>query len=92
MDKIRVHLIISGRVQGVGYRYSTLAKAQELGLTGWVKNTFDRKVEAILEGDKSDIDIMVKWCYEGPSMAFVSNIEIFTEKYTGEFQSFTIKG
>ncbi|MDD3013924.1 MAG: acylphosphatase [Candidatus Gastranaerophilales bacterium] len=92
MNKIRVHVYISGRVQGVGYRYSTVHQAQSLELTGWVKNTYDRKVEAIFEGDENAVEQMLKWCQNGPSMAFVTNIEIHKSSYTGKFNSFVIKG
>lgn len=92
MKKIRVHVTITGRVQGVGFRYSALSRAQELGLTGWVKNTFDRKVEAVIEGDENSVETMLKWCQNGPAMAFVSNLEINRKEYTGEFDSFKIKG
>ena len=91
MDKIRVHLYISGRVQGVGYRYSTYNLAQKLGIFGWVKNTYDGKVEAVFEGDSKLVEEMVNWCYKGPSMATVTNIEIHKEPYAAEFQNFSIR-
>jgi len=92
MKKIRVHIYISGRVQGVGYRYSMVHQAQNLGLTGWVKNTYDRKVESVLEGDENIVEQMLKWCQNGPPMSFVTDIEIHRSPYSGEFNSFTIKG
>ncbi|EKE03299.1 MAG: hypothetical protein ACD_20C00223G0006 [uncultured bacterium] len=92
MKKTRVQVYISGRVQGVGYRYSTVHKAQSLGITGWVKNTHDGKVKAIFEGDENAIEQMLVWCKQGPSMAFVTDIEIHKQPYAGEFQSFSIKG
>lgn len=92
MKKIRVHVYITGRVQGVGYRYSTLNQAQNLGLTGWVKNTHDRRVEAVFEGDENIVEQMLKWCQNGPAMSFVTDIEINRLPYTGEFTTFTIKG
>lgn len=92
MKKIRVHVYISGRVQGVGYRYSTFSQAQSLGLTGWVRNTPDRRVEAVFEGDENIVEEMISWCKKGPSMAFVSDIEILRLPFSGEFNNFTIKG
>lgn len=92
MNKKRVHVYISGRVQGVGYRYSTYHKAQSLGIAGWVRNTHDNRVEAIFEGDENAVEEMLVWCRQGPSMSFVTDIEIFKQPYTGEFQTFTIKG
>ena len=91
MKKMRIHVYISGRVQGVGYRYSTVNKAQSLNITGWVRNTHDDKVEAIFEGDENSVEEMLKWCKKGPSMAFVTNIEIFKQTYNGEFHGFTIE-
>jgi len=92
MKKIRIHVYISGRVQGVGFRYSTLQEAKRLGLTGWVRNTFDNKVEAVFEGDENIIEEMLSWCNKGPSMAFVSSVEIHKEIYREEFNNFTIRG
>jgi len=92
MNKIRVHVYISGRVQGVGYRYSTLDQAQKLGIAGWVKNTYDRKVEAVFEGDENIVEQMLLWCKSGPPMSFVTDIEVQKGQYTGEFDSFKIKG
>ena len=91
MKKRKVHIIVSGRVQGVGFRYSTHNKAKELNINGWVKNTFDGKVEAMLEGDENNIREMLSWCSKGPSMAFVSNIEILEQPYIEEYKEFTIK-
>ena len=91
MPKTCVHIYITGRVQGVGYRYSTFHKAVSLGITGWVKNTYDQKVEAFFEGNENAVDEMLKWCHQGPSMAFVSNIEMHRKPYKGEFTDFSIK-
>lgn len=92
MKKIRVHVYISGRVQGVGYRYSAVHKAKNLGITGWIRNTHDDKVEAVFEGDENAVEEMLKWCKTGSSMAFVTNIEIFKQSCTKEFNNFSIKG
>jgi acylphosphatase len=74
--KTRVHVVISGRVQGVWYRASTKQKAEELGVTGWVKNTDEGNVEAVFEGDKAVVDEMIAWCWKGPSLAKVTNVTI----------------
>jgi len=92
MKKIRVHVYISGRVQGVGYRYSTFNEATTLGITGWVRNTHDNRVEAIFEGDENLIEVMLKWCKKGPSMAMVTDLEIQRQVYIGEFLKFSIRG
>ncbi len=91
MAKKRVHLIISGRVQGVGFRCNTFRQAVELGIHGWVRNIPDNKVEAVFEGDDHIVEQMVQWCYKGPSMSHVYNIEITKQQYSGEFQNFSIR-
>lgn len=91
MKKIRVQVKISGRVQGVGFRYSTLQHAQKLGLSGWVKNTFDGNVEAVFEGDEYKVEEMLLWCKKGPTMAYVQNLEVYKLTYEGSFDGFIIK-
>jgi acylphosphatase len=88
----RVHLLISGRVQGVFFRAYTREEAQHLGLTGWVKNRYDGKVEAVFEGEEPKLEQMITWCHQGPSYARVVNVEVNWEEYTGEFNSFSIRG
>jgi acylphosphatase len=73
---IRAHVLISGRVQGVGYRYATVNIANRLGLTGWVRNLPDDRVEAVFEGSKEVVDEMVGWCHVGPSAAMVTNVVV----------------
>ena len=87
---IRVHLLISGIVQGVYYRQSTKRQAQKLDLKGWVRNLEDGRVEALVEGEKDKIDELIKWCYEGPSNAKVDNVEIDYQEYKNEFQDFSV--
>jgi len=89
--KVRVRVIVSGRVQGVFFRYSTQLKAQEKGLTGWVRNIYSGEVEALFEGDNTKIMEMIEWCRKGPSGARVEDIEVTYHQYSGEFDSFFIK-
>jgi acylphosphatase len=89
--KKNVHVLISGRVQGVWYRASTKQKAEELGITGWVRNTKDGNVEATFEGEEEKIDEMINWCYKGPSLAKVSNIDIKNNQEIIGFDEFKIK-
>ena len=91
MANIRKHVLISGMVQGVFFRTYAQERARSLGVTGWVKNRWDGKVEAVFEGEESIVDMMVKWCQEGPSSAHVSDINITSENYTGEFDTFYIE-
>lgn len=86
----RAHVSINGLVQGVFFRASTRDKAQKLGVKGWVKNCSDGSVEALFEGEKNFVDEIVSWCRRGPDGAFVSTVKEKTEKYTGEFDDFSI--
>lgn len=70
------HVLISGRVQGVGYRMSTQEQARQLGLRGWVRNLVDGRVEARFVGEVAAIEAMMAWCWEGPPMAKVEAVEI----------------
>lgn len=82
-----VHLIISGRVQGVGYRKWTAAQAQRLGLSGWVRNRADKTVEAVLCGNAQAIEAMIEACRSGPMLARVDNITVSesNEQHAGAF-------
>jgi len=84
----RLHLIISGRVQGVFFRSNTEEKARQLGLFGWVRNLSDGRVEALAEGDRASLEIFLDWCYKGSPSANVENIEANWQKSTGEFKNF----
>ena len=73
---INVHVLISGRVQGVWFRGTTKQKAEQLGIVGWVRNTSDGKVEAVFEGEEGRINEMIEWCHHGPRLSKVENVEI----------------
>lgn len=87
----RIHLIISGRVQGVFFRAYTEQEARRLKLTGWVKNLRDGKVETMAEGEKEALEEFKKWCQHGPPAAHVTQVEIAWETATGEFKDFTVR-
>ena len=91
MEIARLHIVIEGIVQGVFYRASTIEESSKLGLTGWVKNCPDGRVEAVFEGEIDKIEQIVEWCKKGPPGAVVSNVETVLERATGEYDSFTIK-
>ena len=84
----RVHVLISGRVQGVGFRAFTEREARVLKLTGWVKNLPDGRVEAIVEGPKQAVDALLAKVRQGPRSARVEKCEEKEEPATGEFQGF----
>lgn len=86
---VRVSMVISGVVQGVYYRASTVDAARELGLKGKVWNNLNGTVEVIAEGNEADLKRLISWCYEGPPSAVVNNIDIVWGEYTGEFPTFT---
>lgn len=73
------------------FRHSTQKIAQKSGLTGWVSNLADGRVEAVFEGDLGQTEEMIKWAKRGPFLAKVENLEIIREDYKGEFTSFEIK-
>ena len=87
----RVHVSVSGRVQGVFFRAETQRTAKGFNLTGWVRNMADGRVEAVFVGDDADIDKMLAWCHIGPSAARVDEVLTEEEPYTGEFSDFSIK-
>ena len=89
-DNTRAHVFVSGRVQGVSFRWYTQRQAQELDLTGWVRNLWDGRVEAIFEGDEKAVKDVVAWCHQGPPSARVDELEIKYEAPSGEFKGFRI--
>lgn len=86
----RIHIIISGRVQGVAFRAATREKAISLNLSGWVKNMQDGQVEAVFEGEDGQVEVMHRWCEHGPSLARVTGVNIHDEDFTGKLRNFTI--
>ena len=90
-NKVRKHIYISGRVQGVGFRANARQKAQTYGVNGWIKNLFDGRVEAVVEGDKDSVQQMINFLKRGPSFANVTDVEINDEPPTGNLSNFSIK-
>ncbi|MBI5026018.1 MAG: acylphosphatase [Nitrospirae bacterium] len=91
MEKVRAHLLINGDVQGVFFRANTRNKAHSLGLSGWVRNLPDGRVEAVFEGSKVIVEEAVKWCHKGPTGARVTDVDVRWLEYKGEFRSFDIR-
>lgn len=87
-DSKRLHAIIHGRVQGVSFRYYTTLKARELGITGWVLNRSDGKVELIAEGTSEALEQLESWLHEGSPAANVTRVESTFGEATGEFADF----
>jgi len=90
MPNVRMHVLITGRVQGVFFRSETRKQALSLSLTGWVRNLADGRVEAIFEGAAGNVDAMLSWCRRGPPLAVVNHVDARHESCTGEFDSFAI--
>lgn len=86
----RVHLIVSGSVQGVGYRAWVERQAGELELTGWVKNRIDETVELVAEGRRADLTTLIKRCRQGPAGAHVERIDVSWKRATGELAAFEV--
>ena len=91
MEKARLHAIVKGLVQGVGYRFFVIRRAELLGLTGWVKNLPDGTVEVVAEGDRELLEELVKELRRGPSAAHVTDVIVNWERYTGEFRNFDVR-
>jgi len=90
MEKVRVHVFVEGKVQAVFYRTWTFKQACDLGLTGWARNIEDGRVEVVAEGEKKQIDKLIRLIKIGPPLAKVNHLDIIWEKKTGEFEGFEI--
>jgi acylphosphatase len=89
--KIRAHVFVSGRVQGVFFRSETRYEAQRRKVDGWVRNTSDGRVEAVFEGEKEDVKKVIDFCRRGPSGARVMKIDVRWEDYIAEFKDFKVR-
>lgn len=87
----RMHVWISGRVQGVAFRHYTVKTALALKLKGWVRNLGDGRVETVFEGEDDPVDSMLDWCRQGPSLARVTYVDVKEEPWRGDFQDFDIR-
>ena len=86
----RVHLVVSGRVQGVFYRASAQQEAMRLGLTGEIRNLPDGSVEVIVEGMKESVEDFIEWCRQGPPAARVEHVRVRWSAAHGEFRTFMV--
>jgi acylphosphatase len=90
-DVVALHAKVKGRVQGVGFRHFVIRSASELGLTGWVRNTYDGDVEVMAEGDRSQLERLLNRLRTGPPVAFVSDVEIEWQPATGRYKGFSVR-
>jgi acylphosphatase len=88
MTEVR-RLVISGIVQGVGFRYAMTAQARLLGITGWVRNRRDGRVEAMIAGDAAQVEAMLAWTRIGPAGSSVD--ELIVEPAVGDFRDFELR-
>jgi len=87
----RVHIIVSGRVQGVFFRSNTRETASNLGLRGYARNLYNGDVEVVAEGNEEKLNKLIEFCKKGPESAHVTNIKIKYEKATNEFSDFEVR-
>lgn len=87
----RLHALVEGHVQGVGFRYFVLNRANQLKLTGWVRNTANGDVEVMAEGDRADLDDLLDALRKGPRSSFVTNVRENWEPPLGEFRLFDVR-
>jgi acylphosphatase len=87
----RLRLLVSGRVQGVGFRFAALDEAQALGVAGWVRNLGSGEVEIEAEGREDRLRMLAAWAQLGPRAAHVSNVREKWSDYAGEFDGFRIR-
>jgi acylphosphatase len=85
-----IQVLVKGKVQGVFFRATAKEKAEELNLKGWVKNSEEGNVEAMVTGEDAALNAFVAWCYKGPLRAQVSEVEVNTVT-TVAFTEFKIK-
>lgn len=86
----RVSIFVSGIVQGVFFRHYTNEKARQLGLKGWVRNLADKRVEILVEGEQSSVNVLVEWCNTGSPSAKVEEVIVEEHPYQGNLGDFYI--
>jgi acylphosphatase len=90
MSRARATALITGHVQGVGFRFELRDQASANGVAGWVRNRRDGSVEAIFEGDAEAVERVLRWCGHGPDGARVMHVRVERGSATGEFAEFEI--
>ena len=89
--KVRAHMFVSGRVQGVFFRSETRREARRYAVTGRARNLPDGRVEAVFEGEKKDVERLIEFCRKGPTGAVVTKVDISLKSFTGEFRDFRVE-
>ena len=91
MVQKRIHIFVTGRVQGVFFRQSARVMAIKNNVNGWVRNLGDGRVEIVAEGQESNIDALADWCKTGPANSRVDEFELSEENSTDEFANFEVR-
>lgn len=89
--EIRLRIVVSGRVQGVGFRYATVDAATRIGVRGWVRNTRDGTVEILAEGSRDAVGELVDWCHKGPALARVTSVDWSEAAPNEELHGFQVR-
>ena len=87
----RIHIFVTGRVQGVFFRQSTRVMAIKNNVNGWVRNLDDGRVEIVAEGEESNVNTLANWCKTGPANSRVDEFELSEETSTDEFENFEVR-
>ncbi len=91
MSAQRLHAFVSGRVQGVGFRWFVIQEAQERNLTGWCRNLYNGKVEVLAEGELESLNDLLQLLRQGPGGSRVSDVEVEWSPAKGEFRRFSVR-
>ena len=91
MVQKRIHIFVTGRVQGVFFRQSTKVMAIKNNVKGWVRNLDDGRVEIVAQGETQDIDNLAHWCKTGPANSRVDEFELSEENISDEFETFEVR-
>jgi acylphosphatase len=89
--KVRAHIHVSGRVQGVFFRARIMERAVRLDVAGWVRNLPDGEVEAVFEGEERSVEALLEFCRQGPSRAVITRFNLNWEPFVGEFKDFKVR-
>ena len=90
-EEVRLHAVVHGRVQGVNFRFYTQLRAQELGVTGYVRNKWDRTVEVVAEGKREAVEKLLEFIKVGPRAALVQRVDSQWQDPTGQFKYFEVR-
>jgi len=90
-DYKQLHILVSGWVQGVGFRYFARSRAVMLGIKGYVRNLRNDQVEVVAEGTKSDLEVFVSHLRKGPGLSRVTSVEIKEQPYSGRYHNFRMR-